>query len=101
MPPDHVLMGIPFYGYDFSKPDEQDSSSGKKRKASSSSRPFSANPIMSEAFLSVLRNIKPKLKWEEKHVEHRIKYKVGSGGGVFSSVAVVAGLPPAAWSASC
>jgi hypothetical protein len=122
VPSDHVLMGIPFFGYDFSKPDQEDNSSSKKRKASSGSRTFSAIPIMGEAFLSVLRKIKPKLKWEEKHAEHRIKYKVGTG--VLSihtltlsaclvqcssdtvlishaSLAVVAGLMPTAWSASC
>lgn len=72
--PEQVLMGVPFYGYDFSKPDQAGSSS-KKGKADNQG--LSANPIMGEAFLAVLRKVKPKLKWEEQHAEHKLKYKVG------------------------
>jgi hypothetical protein len=72
-----VLMGVPFYGYDFSKPDQASSSKGSsKKRAAASNSPATANPIMGEAYLSVLRRLKPKLKWEEQHAEHRIKYKV-------------------------
>lgn len=73
--PKQVLMGLPFYGYDFSRPDQAGSSGSSKKR---STQPVSAQPIMGEAFLSVLRRIKPKLKWEEEHAEHRIKYKVGA-----------------------
>ena len=72
--PDQVLMGLNFYGYDFTKPD-QPSSAGKKRRSTGSAA-ASASPIMGEAFLTVLRKVKPKLKWEEEHAEHRMKYKV-------------------------
>lgn len=68
-------MGIPFYGYDFSKPDQGNSGS---KKSKGSAQPVSANPIMGEAFLAVLRKVKPKLKWEEQHAEHIIKYKVSA-----------------------
>lgn len=64
-------MGIPFYGYDFTKPDQGSSGKGK-----ASSQPISANPIMGQAFLAALRKAKPKLKWEAQHAEHKIKYKV-------------------------
>jgi hypothetical protein len=61
------------YGYDFSKPDQGNSGS---KKSKGSNQPVSASPIMGEAFLAVLRKVKPKLKWEEQHAEHEIKYKV-------------------------
>lgn len=67
-------MGIPFYGYDFTKHDQGSSSSSSKGKASSQSA--SANPIMGPAFLAALRKAKPALKWEVQHAEHKIKYKV-------------------------
>jgi hypothetical protein len=48
---------------------------------------------MGEAYLSVLRRLKPKLKWEQQHAEHRIKYKVSgrshqvsSGRGCYATV---------------
>lgn len=59
-------MGVPFYGYDFTKPDNQNNG-----------QPAAANPIMGQAYLAALRKLKPKLKWEEQHAEHRVKYKVG------------------------
>lgn len=65
-----VLMGLPFYGYDFTKTDQPSSST--KHNA-----PVSANPIMGSAFLALLKKVKPTLKWEEKSAEHRVKYKVG------------------------
>lgn len=69
-------MGLNWYGMDFTRPDQQGSSSSKK--GGSSDAPMSANPILGEVFLGVLRKVKPKLKWEEQHAEHRIKYKVGA-----------------------
>jgi hypothetical protein len=68
-------MGLNFYGYDYVKPEP-----------GTAGQP-DARPIMGSAFLSVLRKHKPKLKWEEKFAEHRIKYKVswcsaGSGAGI-------------------
>lgn len=69
-------MGIPFYGYDFTRPDNSKApaEATKKRKLQQKEQ-AQASPIMGEAFLSVLRRVKPKLTWETSNAEHRVKYK--------------------------
>lgn len=64
--PSQVFMGINFYGYSYIKP----------LSASKSSRPADVQAVMGKAFLQALGKHEPKLVWQEKHAEHRVRYKV-------------------------
>jgi spore germination protein YaaH len=60
VPGERVFMGINFYGYDFAKPEN---------------KPHTASAITGDAFVQMLRRVKPKLVWEDETSEHRVRYK--------------------------
>ncbi|KAI8474416.1 MAG: hypothetical protein J3K34DRAFT_518157 [Monoraphidium minutum] len=64
--PGQVLLGVNFYGYEFSRPE-----------AAPPSEQWSSDAVMGPRFLSVLARLQPPLRWDADEAEHHIKFKDG------------------------
>ncbi|GBF89547.1 hypothetical protein Rsub_02265 [Raphidocelis subcapitata] len=71
--PGSVLLGLNFYGYEFSRPDD----GAPAAAAAAGAARWSFDAVVAERFLSALARLQPALAWDGEAGEHYAKFKEG------------------------